>query len=348
MRHPGRVVASFVGVVFAVVALVAAPAGAEEVAPAPPSAPSAPDGPLAGQPALANESTIDVAGSTRQQGADDVLATRRELEVASEMVFVTSRGPMTGVPELYFTDVGLWRTNVAYSISPRWRVAGAVGFLAKQPATLDESFWQSAALSVAFATSRRTAVALGVDGGALLGDAGHHGGASLSLLARTRMNEFVSWEGRLGASATRLFLDPADANAWFAEAAGAGEVQVCFGPCRFHYGASWFGIDLGVPVYHHDLDAAGGTARALDPRTHLGVTLGSYFNVSRHWDMRVTVSWVDRGDAEKPATQLPILDGGFDQVQLGVGLMWHVGLGACRPGDPDPDCPRDRRADVYE
>jgi hypothetical protein len=361
MRHPGRrLVAAFVLTLVAVLA-GAAPAGADEPpaaaeppppaapepAPAPPSRPP----PLEGQPAARTAEltgTVDV-GSSRQQGQDDVLSKRRELQVSSELTFVTSRGPMVGVPQLYFTDVGLWRTNLAYSISPRWRGAGAVGFLAKQPATIDESFWQSGALSVAFATSRRTSVALGVDAGSLLHGVGNHGGLALSLLARTRMNEYVAWEGRLGAGATKLFFDDDDANAWFAEAAGTGEVQLCFGPCRLHYGASWFGIDLAVPVYHHELDAAGGTFRALDPRTRLGVTLGSYFNVSAHWDMLLTLAWVDRGDPEQPATQLPILDGGFDQVQLSVGLIWHVSIDKCGPHDRDPDCPPpEREFETYE
>jgi hypothetical protein len=329
MRHLARA-----AVALGVFSLLATMGGGEAGAQEEPQPPSARTEQMTG--------TVGMA-STRQQGADEVLSTRRELEVASELTFVTSRGQMAGVPQLYFTDVGLWRTDVAYSISPRWRVAGSVGFLAKQPATIDEPFWQSGGLSLAYATSRRTAVALGVDGGSLLYGLGHHGGVGLSLLARTRMNEFVSWEGRLGASATRLFLDEGDANAWFAEASGSGEVQLCWGACKLHYGATWFGLDLAVPVYHHELDGVGGGANALDPRTRLGVTLGTYFNVSAHWDMRVTLAWVDRGDAEKPATQLPILDGGFDQVQLSVGLMWHMSFDACAPGDRSPDCPPPER-----
>jgi hypothetical protein len=96
---------------------------------------------------------------------------------------------------------------------------------------------------------------------------------------------------------------------------------------------------MGVPIAHgpEGIDVA--TGLSLDPRTHLGVTLGSFFNVSKKWDMYVTTAWVDRGDAEKPATQLPILDGGFDQVQLAVGIIAHWSFDRCGPDDRDPDCP---------
>lgn len=308
--------------------------------------------PLEGQPTISAGETTgawqDISGDSRRIGSDDIVGKRSELEIASEMVFLTSRGAMAGVPELFFTDVGLWRTRVAYTPLPRLRLTGAVGFAAKQPSTIDERFWQSAALGVHFNTSARTALALDLELGSMLARSGIHGSAGLGLQARKRMNEFISWEGRLGASATSLWFDQrTDEPFWFAEAGGSGEVQFCWGPCRYRYGASWFAIDLAVPVFHHPGDPDPATGLALDPRTRLGVTLGSFFNVTGHWDMYVTVRWVDRGDAEKPATQLPILDGGFDQVQLGIGLIVHFSLEACGPEDRDPEC-REARRQGYE
>jgi hypothetical protein len=303
-------------------------------------------------PRTAAEAGVATAGSfdTRRQGSDDVLSPRRELEVTSSLAFVTSRGAMAGVPALYFTDVGLWDTQVAASLAPRLRLSGAVVFLAKQPSTIDEPFWQSAALGVAYALTPRSALALGVDAGEMLFDEGLHGSVGLALEARRRMNQLLSWEGRLGTRATRLFFDDdlGDARAWFAEADASGQVQLCWGECRYHYGATWFGIDLAVPFYDHASGVAGGAPATIDPRTRLGVTMGTFVNVSPSWDMLLTLSWIDRGDAENPATELPILDGGFDQVQLGIGLVWHVSFDGCEAGDRSPDCPRRRDYERYE
>jgi hypothetical protein len=316
---------------------------AEEPAPEPAKPPEAE--PPGGTPEVVLTGDAAVSGgwqdiSRRQQGSDDLVADARELEISSQMVFVTSGAAMTaGVPELLFTDVGLWRTDVAYNPLPRLRLAGSVELLAKQPSTIDEPFFQAAGLGVQFNTSARTALTLGVDVGSMMGDSGNHGGVGLGFQGRKRMNEIVSWEGRVGVGATQLWFD-ADTEEpfWFAEAGGSGEVQICWGPCERRFGATWFGIDLAVPVYHHPDGADARTGLELDPHTRLGFTTGSFARISKHWDMFVSVSWVDRGDVEKPETQLPILDGGFDQVQLGLGLTAHWRLEACKPGDYSPDC----------
>jgi hypothetical protein len=271
-------------------------------------------------PAVETAGGSRMSSDYRRQGADDIVSPDAELEASSELVFVTSRGAMAGVPELFFTDVGLWRTRVAYSPMGRVRLTGGVGFVAKQPSTIDEPFWQNAGLGFQFHTSKRSAVGLDLELGQLLADSGQHGGVGLHFQARKRMNEFVSWEGRLGASATNLWLEEPEGDFWFAEAGASGEFQVCWGPCQYRYGATWLGISLGVPVAHRDTER-------LDPHTRLGLSVGTFVGVSKHWDMLVTLTWVDRGDAENPTTQLPILDGGFDQVQLAFGLIAHVGLG---------------------
>ena len=36
------------------------------------------------------------------------------------------------------------------------------------------------------------------------------------------------------------------------------------------------------------------------------------------------LSIIDRGDAARPATRLPVLDGGFDQIQLSVGISRRI------------------------
>src|SRR5262245_14422777 len=82
----------------------------------------------------------------RRQSSDEVVSNRREIEASSEMVFVTTRGPMAGVPQLYFTDLGLWRVHAAVTPVSGLRLTATGTFLPKQPATLDEPFWQTASL----------------------------------------------------------------------------------------------------------------------------------------------------------------------------------------------------------
>jgi len=80
----------------------------------------------------------------RRQGSEEIVSNRREIEASSEMVFVTTRGPMAGVPQLYFTDLGLWRVHAAVTPVSGLRLTATGTFLPKQPATLDEPFWQTA------------------------------------------------------------------------------------------------------------------------------------------------------------------------------------------------------------
>lgn len=289
----------------------------------------------------ASVTTAESAGTdVRRQGSDELVSSEREMEIGSEMVFVTSRSAMAGVPQLYFTDLGLWRSRVAITPLPRLRIVAAVTLLPKQPATLDEPFWQSAALGVRFNLTGR--IAVGIDGriGVLIAGAGYHGSVGPAVQARRRMNEFISWEGRLGLSATKLWpSQPTDQQFWFAEVAGSGEMQLCWGRCEQRNGATWLGIDVAVPVFHRPAEIDLMDPLALDPRTRLGLVLGSFFSITKLWAMYATLAWVDRGDPAVPATQLPILDGGFDQVQLGLGLIMHWSLESCRPGDySDPSC----------
>jgi hypothetical protein len=44
---------------------------------------------------------------------------------------------------------------------------------------------------------------------------------------------------------------------------------------------------------------------------------------------------IDRGDRTTPGTQLPILDGGFDQKQIIFGITRHIDRGTSRRGDGD-------------
>jgi len=260
----------------------------------------------------------------RRQGSEEVVPSRREIEASSEMVFVTTRGPMAGVPQLYFTDLGLWRVHAAVTPVSGLRLTASVTFLPKQPATLDEPFWQTANLGARLALANWLAVGLDGEFGKLMADLGYHGASALTAQARIRMNQYTMWEARAGVIGTRLWpAQTSDTSIWFLETGAAGEFQLCWNYCSEHRGATWLGIDIGVPVYHHPGDATVMDPIPIDPRTRLGLTVGSYFAVNETWDFYATLAWIDRGDPDVPSTQLPIIDGGFDQVQLAFGLIAH-------------------------
>jgi hypothetical protein len=41
------------------------------------------------------------------------------------------------------------------------------------------------------------------------------------------------------------------------------------------------------------------------------------------WDVYASLTIIDRGELERPETTLPILDGGFDQQQLTIGVEYR-------------------------
>ena len=64
----------------------------------------------------------------------------------------------------------------------------------------------------------------------------------------------------------------------------------------------------------------------LDPSVQLGLYVGGVVSPrGSNWDLFVVYSFVDRGDLERPETTLPILDGGFDQRQLAIGVQHRFG-----------------------
>jgi hypothetical protein len=274
--------------------------------------------------ALESEAASTRSLDIRRQGSDEMVSQRRELEASTELAFVTTHGPMEGVPQLSFTDLALWRLHAAITPLAGLRITASTAFLPKQPATLDEPFWQSAALGARVAIADWAALGADASFGKLMGDLGTHGSAALGFQARTLMDRYFIWEGSVGLIGTRLWPSaPTGTTFWFAEAGASGQFQLCWNQCDEHHGATWLGIDLAIPIYHHPGSVDASDPVPIDPRTRLGLTLGSFFNVNKTWDFYATLSWIDRGDPDVPSTQLPIVDGGFDQIQIAFGVIAH-------------------------
>ena len=65
---------------------------------------------------------------------------------------------------------------------------------------------------------------------------------------------------------------------------------------------------------------------AIDPQVRSDVRIGAVVSLVKKWDVYAEYAVLDRGDNQAPRTMLPILDGGFDQQQLTVGIVRHFGL----------------------
>jgi hypothetical protein len=91
--------------------------------------------------------------------------------------------------------------------------------------------------------------------------------------------------------------------------------------------------------------------RSFDLGTTLGLSVGAWARSrTTGWELFAILTVVDRGELDDPSTQLPILDGGFDQTQLSLGVQHRFqppdpprpesgacGAGAVRPARPAAD-----------
>ncbi len=284
-----------------------APAPAPDVEPEP-AAPSRPD---VDEPAprysYGSESIALTSGDVRTNVSDWAVGPPG-WDVGGELRLITSDQGIGAEPRLKLSDVGIVRARIRLTASRRIETFGAVDILAKQPSYTDELVVQGATFGVKVAVSRKWALSTQLGGGPTLADSGFWGGGGTALIYRAHPDETLSFQVSAGASATALRLDDVDENPWLTEASAGGTIMI-------HSPNGWFGMWLGaglnVPVVHSDL---------IDPGTRLDLTLGTVYAVVKNWDIYIEAGIFDRGDAGHPATQLPILDGGFDQRTIVIGV----------------------------
>jgi hypothetical protein len=111
-----------------------------------------------------------------------------------------------------------------------------------------------------------------------------------------------------------------------AEVSAGGKI-VSMTPGHFKYGAGgWVGARFSFPVSQRgDLDTMSMSSSAsMDVKPSVDVTLGGVLRM-RDWDLWMSFSIIDRGDAAAPETTLPILSGGFDQNQTTIGITRRFG-----------------------
>jgi hypothetical protein len=272
--------------------------------------------------------------SHRGVAQDYLVAPAGTAELTADMKFIVADTSLGDQP-IRFSDIGLFELGGRYSVMGHLDVALGAGFLAKQPSFTDEAAWQSASAAARFALGRHVAIAADGSLGELLGRDGRWERGSAGVEYRKVIDpEWLSFDLQAGADA--IDVSPSDrAGAHVLELGGKASAQ--FREPTGHWGA-WIGLAYAVPVASTGDDPVSGMA--LDPQPRLDFHLGTVLAIVPHWDLFVDFAVVDRGDLSNPATQLPILDGGFDQRQVLFGVTRHF--------DPEPPSASEPPGDAVE
>jgi hypothetical protein len=273
-------------------------------------------GPLAAAPAASSSSSPNPGA----KGSDEFLLPSEQLEVGTEVVFLTSdaRGRQR---EVALTDVGLLRLRARRALGAFLELFIGTELLIKQPEAWDEPIWQSAHGGLLVPFGHRLAMSVQGGGGELFQEQGFWWQLQSSLLAKPAIGRWARFELALGHSITQLDIDRDPRPFWLEEVVAHAETQL--GERGL---AGWLGIDYSLPLASGP-DAPNRTSpRFLDPNVGLSLHVGVVMSPSRSdWDLFAIYSVVDRGDLETPETTLPILDGGFDQHQLTIGVQHRFG-----------------------
>jgi hypothetical protein len=288
-------------------ALAPLPAGAQEIHLT---------GPLGGAPAVSR----GYSASPGSKGADKFVLPSDQLEAGGEIVFLTSDAAGRQ-PELKLTDVGLTRLRARRALGDWAELFVATQLLVKQPEDWDEPLWQSVLGGVLVPFGHRLASSVHGGGGRLFGDDGWWWQVQPSLIAKPKIDRHVRFQLSVGHSITLLDFERDPRRFWLQEIVAHAETQL-----GDRDGALWLGIDYSLPVASGPDAADASGERFLDPNVRLGLQIGGVMTPSRgSWDLFVVYGIVDRGDRERPETTLPILDGGFDQNQLAIGVQHRFG-----------------------
>lgn len=269
----------------------------------------------------------------RSQASDWMIMPEGWYTVSGQLSFMTApESPLGGTTdgEVRFTDVMLLGLEARTSIGGKAELAANLDILPKQPSFTDEAIWQRLGFSGRVGFKKRYAAFADVSAGPLLGAEGLWGSGATGVQVRKSIHETLVFQLSGGASFTGLApegMSAMDDSAWFVEAITGGEMVF-----RVPNGmmAGWVGTQLRFPI----VDGASGMGPSLDPHTRANVNLGVVLSYIHNWDIFAQLSVVDRGDLVEPQTTLPILDGGFDQTQLVVGLTRRFQRAKSSPNQP--------------
>jgi hypothetical protein len=252
--------------------------------------------------------------------AEDYLVAPEGGELTGQMKFITADSILAARP-LKFTDLGLFELGGRWSLFGKLELAAQVDLLPKQPSYTDEKPWQSVGGTLRSPLGKDVAIAVSGSGGHLIDHAGMWTRESLSIEWKKPIDpEFLAFDVQGGIDGVGLSAPNTTSSAFLTEL--AIQTSTLFHEPSGHWGA-WIGIGYAVPVQSSGHDPT--TNMVIDPQPRLDFHAGTVLSIVKQWDLFVDFAVIDRGDASNPATQLPILDGGFDQKQIVFGVTRHIG-----------------------
>jgi len=196
----------------------------------------------------------------------------------------------------------------------------ATELLAKQPARLDEPVWQAALVGLRAPFAKRFAVQLEGALGPTLGHSGFWWQAEPRLMFKASAGSELRFALDLGNAFTALELEGTRPKpTWLDELAVGAEAQL-----GDHSGAFWIRTDYSVPLASSGQSAGPNAfySGKFEPQVRVNLQVGGVLTISGSgWDAYAQYSWLDCGELSRPLTTLPILDGGFDQQQITLGVI---------------------------
>ncbi|HEU0032686.1 MAG TPA: hypothetical protein VFQ53_18775 [Kofleriaceae bacterium] len=261
--------------------------------------------------------------------AQDYIVLPEGGELTAQMRFVTSE-PMLGGEPLRFSDLALFGISGRWSLFSKLELSGEVTLLPKQPSYTDEKPWQSVGGTLRSPLGKRVALAISGAGGHLIDHEGKWLREAMTLQWRKRIDEIMTFD--ISAGIDGVGITAPDASSAFMTEVALG-TSALFREPSGHWGA-WVGIAYAVPVTASGSDPT--TGLTIDPQPRLDLRVGTVLSLVRAWDVFAEFAVIDRGDLADPTTRLPILDGGFDQRQIMLGVTRHI------------DAPKKRRHDPME
>lgn len=247
-------------------------------------------------------------------------------ELSAQMKFVMAE-PSLGGEEMKFSDLALFGIGGRWSLLSKLELSLEVNFLAKQPSFTDERPWQNIGGAVRSPLGKRAAVQLSAAGGHLIDHVGMWTKEALMIQWRKPIADVLHFDLAGGVDGVVLSA-PDGPSAFIAEAAVA--TSALFRAPNGVWGG-WVGLAYAMPVAHRGKDPT--TEMTVDPQPRLDLRVGTVLSLVDEWDLFAEFAVVDRGDMQDARTRLPILDGGFDQRQVILGVTTHFGARERREAD---------------
>jgi hypothetical protein len=267
-------------------------------------------GALEGAPAASKSSKTD----------ERIVMPSGHLEVSGEMALLVSRRSPYA-EGLSFTDLALLRLNLRRSFADWIEVYGGVRLLPKQPTSTHSPLFQGVQAGVQAEFAKGLAAAAGGALGPMFGADGVYYRAGPGLSWKPEVGRYLRFVVGVGNAWTFLDYEPRTRPSfWLGEIVTHAETQAGQDDASM-----WVGLDYAVPFAKSPDSAARDPVRGyLDPQVRLNVELGGAMSLhAKGWAVYATYTIIDRGELDKPETTLPILDGGFDQHQVAIGVEYR-------------------------